>query len=58
MTNYKVSFFKRTDDGYEFLGAVTLDDWGTGPALSVTGKAYRQCADVCFLATKVVVERI
>jgi len=62
--NYRVTFFKLkkeqdgktknfTVTGEEILGAVTVDDAGTGSSLTLAAKAFRTAAEVCMTADKI-----
>lgn len=61
--SYEVTFFQVTLDEKtgkkknERLGSVNVDDYGTGPHLTLTAKAFRQAPPRCQLATKVTVDR-
>ena len=58
MKTYKVNFYKKTQEGQEFLGQVVVDDTGVDDVnMTIMSKAFRQATSDLLRADIVQVQK-
>jgi hypothetical protein len=58
VTYYRVSFFRKKEDGKELLGSVVIDNYMVDDKFTITAKAFRQASSNCLMADTTMVEEV